>query len=204
MKGCNWNNVKSMSQYIHLARSYPDDIVGIDFYGREDDCRMYWQDFYKYTKILHCHHIRCQATMNNYKDLQLIDDVIKGLNIDRVCEAYEIILSTEQMENILIKHGIHLVLCPISNTYTIINEQMNKKQKYQSSSSSDNFNEKKESNETISYSLMNYLQSEMINYSITSFSPIEYQQNLSTIYKNLFQNNPNTFTCEHVNFYGYN
>lgn len=197
-----------MSQFIRFVRDYPDEIIGIDFYGQEDDCRKYWHDFYKYTKLLHHYHIRYQASMNNYKDLQLIDDVIQGLDIDRLCEAYEIILSTEKMENILIKHGIHLVICPISNAYTIANHQINdilsetgEKQKNQLTSSLDNLNNEKDSNGTISYSLMNYLQSELINYSITSLSPIEYQQNLSSIYKNLFQINQNSFTCEHVRLY---
>jgi len=60
--------------------------------------------------------------MNNYKDLQLIDDVIKGLGIERLCEAYEIILSTEYMEKILIKHAIHLIICLISNAYHQTND----------------------------------------------------------------------------------
>jgi len=199
-----------MIQFIRLARDYPHEIVGIDFYGQEDDCRKYWHDFYKYTKICHYYNIRCQASMNNYKDLQLIDDVIKGLSIERLCEAYEIVLSTEYMENILIKHAIHLVICPVSNAYTIVNQQTNniwsetgKKRKYQSTSSLDNPDNEKNLNGTILYNLINYLQSELINFSITSFSPIEYKQNLSSIYKNLFEKNPNFFTCEHVRLYSF-
>jgi hypothetical protein len=60
--------------------------------------------------------------MNNYKDLQLIDDVIKGFGIERLSEAYEIILSTEYMEKILIKHAIHLIICPISSAYHQTND----------------------------------------------------------------------------------
>ncbi len=202
--------MKSMTQFICLARDYPQEIVGIDFYGEEDDCRKYWHDFYKYTKILRHYHIRCQASMNNYKDLQLIDDVIRGLGIERLFEAYEILLSKDYIENILIKHAIHLSLCPISNAYTIANHQINdilpetgKKRKYQSTNSLDNFDNEKDSNRITSFNLMNYLQSELINYSITSLSPIEYKQNLSSIYKNLFDKNKTFFTCEHVSLYSF-
>jgi adenosine deaminase len=191
-----------MVQFIRLARDYSQEIVGIDFYGQEDDCRKYWHEFRKYIKVLRHYHIRYQASMNNYKDLQLIEDVIKGLGIERLCEAYEAALSSKSMENILIKHGVCLVICPISNAYAIANHQVNdtlleigKKRKYQSTSSLDNLvNEK----ELSSYNLMNYLQSELINYSITSLSPIQYKQNLSFIYKDLFEKNKDFFTCEHV------
>jgi hypothetical protein len=200
-----------MSQFIRFVRDYPEEIVGIDLYGHEDDCQQYWQDFYKYTRILRHYHIPCQASMNNYKNLQLIDDVIKGLRIERICEAYEIVLSSEYMENILIKHAIHLVICPVSNAYTIANHRTNdilsvagKKRKYQSTSSLDNPNNESDSDGTISDDLMTYLQSELINYSITSLSPTEYQQNLSSIYKNLFEKNGNFFTCEHVTFHLFN
>ncbi|CAF1137677.1 unnamed protein product [Rotaria sordida] len=203
---CNWNNIKSLNQFICFARNYPNEIVGIDFYGEEDDCRKYWHNFYKYTKILRYYRIRYQATMNNYKDLQLIDDVIKGLNIERLYEAYEIILSSKHMENILIKSGIHLILCPISNVYTIANSQVNnisltrteRKRKYQSTSSINNLNNEKNPNELTSFNLINYLQSELIDYSITSFSPLYYKQSLSSIYKNLLEKNKNFFTCEHM------
>jgi hypothetical protein len=197
--------VKAMPQLIRLARHYPQEIVGFDFYGQEDDCRNNWSNFHKYTKILHHNHIHCQASMPNYKDLQLIDDVVKDLGIERLCEAYEIVLSSEYLENIFIKHAIHLVVCPVSDAYTIANHQINnigKKRKYQSTSSLDNLLNEKES-----YNLINYLQSEFLNYSITSLSPIEYKENLSSIYKNLFENNKDYFTCEHVRlnniiFYG--
>ncbi|CAF3904691.1 unnamed protein product, partial [Rotaria sp. Silwood1] len=142
--------------------------------------------------------------MNNYKDLQLIENVIKGLNIERLCEAYEIILSSKHIENILIKHGIHLVLCPISNAYIIANSQINnilskigKKRKYQSTSSLNTSTNAQESNELTSFNIINYLQSELINYSITSFSPLKFKQSLSIIYKNLLEQNKNFFTCEH-------
>ncbi|CAF3575088.1 unnamed protein product, partial [Rotaria sp. Silwood2] len=202
---CNWNNVKSLNQFICFARNYPNEIIGIDFYGEEHDCRKYWHNFYKYTKILRYYHIQYQASMNNYKDLQLIEDVIKGLNIERLCEAYEIILSSKHMENIFIKHGIHLILCPTSNTYAIANSQVNnilsnigKKRKYHSTSSLNSLDNEKDSNEIKSFNLMNYLQSELINYSITSFSPLQYKQSLSFIYKNLLEKNNFFFTCEHV------
>jgi hypothetical protein len=184
-----------MNQLIHLARNYSDQIVGIDFYGEEDDCRKYWYDFRKYTKIFQHFNIRCQTSMNNYKDLQLIIDVITGLTIDRLSEAYEITLSSKHMENILIKHAIHLVICPLSNAYTVTNHQLNdvwsRTGKTQSTSSLDNLANEK-------YKLINNLQSELINYSLTSLSPIQYKQNLSFIYKNLFETNKNSFTCEHV------
>ncbi|CAF3339588.1 unnamed protein product [Rotaria sp. Silwood1] len=202
---CNWNNVKHLNQFICLAHNYPNEIVGIDFYGEEDDCRKYWHDFYKYIKILRYYHIKYQASMNNYKDLQLIENVIKGLNIERLCEAYEIILSSKHIENILIKHGIHLVLCPISNAYIIANSQINnilskigKKRKYQSTSSLNTSTNTQESNELTSFNIINYLQSELINYSITSFSPLKFKQSLSIIYKNLLEQNKNFFTCEHM------
>ncbi|CAF0807646.1 unnamed protein product [Adineta steineri] len=86
-----------MKKFIRLAGNYPNEIVGIDIYGEESDCRKYLHEFCKYTKILQHYHISCQAIMNNYKDLQ----------------------------------------------------------------------------------------SELINYSITSFSRMEYKQNLSLIYRNL-------------------
>ncbi len=72
---------------------------------------------------------------------------------------------------------------------TISCYKQEKKRKYQSTNSLNNSDNEKDSNGTISYNLMNYLQSELINYSITSFSLIEYQQNLSSIYKNLFEKN---------------
>jgi hypothetical protein len=193
--------MKSMPSLIRLARDYPQEIVGFDFYGQEDDCRKYWHHFHKYTKLLHHDHIRCQASIPNYKDLQLIEEVVKGLDIERLCEAYEIVLSSEYLENLLIKHGIHLVICPISDAYTIANHQTNetaKKRKYQSTSSLDNLVHEKDPNRIESFNLMNYLQSELLNYSITSLSPIEYKDNLSSIYKNLFEKNKDYFTCEHV------
>lgn len=145
--------------------------------------------------------------MNNYKDLQLIDNVIKGLNIERLSEAYEIILSSKHMENILLKRGIHLVVCPISNAYTIANSQINSiltknriKQNHQSISSINNYVNEKDSNTVLPFDLMKYLQSEFIPYSITSLSPSRYTQNLTAIYKNLLDNNEYIFTCEHVKF----
>jgi hypothetical protein len=194
-----------MVQFIRLARDYPHEIVGIDFYGQEDDCRKYWHEFCKYTKVLrHCH-IRCQASMTNYKDLQLIDDVIKSLGIERLCEAYEIVFSPMHMENILIKHGTSLIICPISTAYIAANHQVNntlseagKKRKYQSTISLDKSNNEIDLNEILPYHLINYLQKESINYSITSLSPTQYKQNLSLIYKDLFEKNKNFFTCEHV------
>jgi len=171
---CNWNDSKAMNHFIRFAREYSDDIVGIDFYGEEDDCRKYWHDFAEYTKILNHYHIRYQANMASYQDLQLIDNVIQGLRIERISEPYNIILSSEHLENLCVKHGIHLVICPLSNAYTIANSKDN------------------------SYHLINYLQLESITFSIGSFSPFEYQQNLSTIYKNLFNQNENLFTCEQM------
>ena len=196
-----------MSQLIWLTRNYPQEIVGIDLYGDEHDCRKYWNDFVKYTKFCRHYHIRCQATMNNYKDLQLIDNIIQGLGIERLCEAYEIVFSKEYIENILIKHAIHLVICPVSDAYRTANNRSNqilsetmKKQNYRSTSSLDNLNNPKDSNESSLYNLMNYLQSELFSYSITSLCPIEYQHNLSSIYKNLLETNKTFFSCEHVNF----
>ena len=206
-KGCNWLNAKSMAQFIHLARDYSQEIVGIDFYGQEDDCRKYWHDFCKFTKILHRHQIRCQTSIQHYKDLQLIEDVIKGLSIERVCEGYEILQSSEYMENILMQRAVHLIICPLSDAYTLANHRKNdissetgQKRKYQSTTSLDLAPHEKNSNEEISYDLINYLKSESINYSITSLSSIAYQQNLSSIYKNLFEKNSKFFTCEHVTF----
>jgi hypothetical protein len=186
-----------MPQLIRLARDYPLEIVGFDFYGQEDDCRSNWSSFRKYTNILHQDHIHCQASMPNYKDLQLIEDVVKGLGIERLCEAYEIVLSSEYLENLLIKYAVPLVICTMSDAYTTANHRISdslsetgKKRKYQSTTSLDD-----PSNE---YTLINYLQSEFLNYSIASLSPRECTEKLSSIYKNLFETNKDYFTCEHV------
>ncbi|CAF1569355.1 unnamed protein product [Rotaria magnacalcarata] len=202
---CNWKNVKSFNQFICLARTHPNEIVGIDFYGDEDDCRQYWHDFCKYTKILRYYHIQYQASMNNYRDLQLIDDVVNGLKIERLSEAYEIILSSKHMENILVKHDVHLILCPTSDYYAIANSQLDnilstnrKKRKHQSTSSLANSNNEKDSSDIPSFCLINYLQSNLINYSIASSSPIRYKQNLSFIYQYLLDKNKKNFTCEHM------
>ena len=193
-----------MPRLIRLALDYPHEIVGIDFYGQEDDCRKSWQDFHKYTNIFHRYHIRRQASMPNYKDLQLMTDVIKNLGIERLSEAYEIVLSPEHLEEILIKHGVHLIVCPIASAYSMANNIFSenaRKRKYHSSSSLDDVINDTNSNQTISYNLINYLQSHFLTYSISSLSPTEYKENLSLIYKNLLAKNKNYFTCEHVSLY---
>ncbi|CAF3594717.1 unnamed protein product [Rotaria socialis] len=178
-KDCNWKNVKSFNKFICLARTYPNKIVSIDFYDGEDDCRQYRHDFCKYTKIFRYYHIQYQAT-------------------------YEIILSSKHMENILVKHDVHLILCLTSDYYAIAHSQLDiilstnrEKRKHQSTSSLANSNNEKDSNDTLSFSLISYLQSNVINYSIASSAPIRYKQNLSFIYQHL-DKNKNNFTCEHI------
>lgn len=189
-----------MPQFIRLALDYPEEIVGIDFYGQEDDCRKYWQDFHKYTQLLHHHHIGCQASMPDYHDLPLMTDVIKELAIERLSEAYRLVLSSEHLEDLLVKHGLHLVLCPISPAYHTANDILSEtkgKRQYQSVS----VTEREQPDQIKSYDLIHHLQSELISYSITSLAPIEYQENLSSIYQNLLEGNKNFLTYEHVNLH---
>ena len=190
-----------MPQFLRLALDYSEEIVGIDLYGQEDDCRKYWQDFRKYTQILHQYHIGCQASMPDYQDLQLMTDVVKELGIERLSEAYKLVLSSEHLEEVLVKHGLHLVLCPVSNAYKTANDTLSEttgKRQYQSTSSSESATDEEH---LTSYHLINYLQSQLISYSITSLSPIEYKENLSSIYQDLLEKNKNSFTCEHVGLY---
>lgn len=193
-----------MPTFIRLALDYSEEIVGIDLYGQEDDCRKYWQDFRKYTQMLHQYHIGCQASMPDYEDLQLMTDVIKELGIERLSEAYRLVLSSEHLEEILVKHGLHLLLCPVSDAYQTANDNLSetkRKRQYQSTGSSDSAIDEEHPDQTTLYHLINYLQSELISYSITSLSPIEYKENLSSIYQNLLEKNKNSFTCEHVSLY---
>ena len=167
--GCQWSDAKSMDDFIRLVRTYPNEIVGIDFYGPESDCRQSWQDFRKYTKWLQQLNVRCQGSMADYQDLQLVLDVTHGLDLRRLFEAHSIVLSPAHAEDIFMKHGVGLVLCPLSNAHV-----------------------------TASQGLFQYLQSELIGYSISSYSPIDHQQTLSDIYKNLFDTIPDQFTYDNV------
>ena len=167
--GCQWNNAKSMHDFIRLVRTYPNEIVGIDFYGPESDCRQWWQDFRKYTAWLKQLNVPCQGSMADYEDVQLMVDVTHGLDLRRLFDAYSIVLSPAHAEDILMKHGVGLVLCPLSKGYVGASQRLSQ-----------------------------YLQSELIGYAITSFSPMEHRRYLSDIYKNLLDTIPDEFTHENV------
>ena len=180
-----------MPDYIRLIRQYPEEIVGIDLHGPEEDCRTHWQDFSPYRRLSH----RWQASMANYEDQQLIIDVIRGLGLQRVSEAYGLLLSHESSDRIFIKHGIPLVVCPTSNAYISMNQSETEKGKLLERVPD---NPGSGPSEFPSYSLIDYLQSESITYSLASLSPISSEKNLSLIYKDLLDPKQHSFTCEHV------
>ncbi|CAF4220888.1 unnamed protein product, partial [Adineta steineri] len=35
----------NMKEFIRLVRNYPNEIIGIDIYGEENDCRKYLHEF---------------------------------------------------------------------------------------------------------------------------------------------------------------
>ncbi|CAF1654785.1 unnamed protein product, partial [Didymodactylos carnosus] len=83
----------------------------------------HWEEFQVWTKELKKFDIRRQASMGDYKNIELMCNVIKKLDIERLSEAYAFLHSANSTiaDDIFLKHNIHLVVCPISDVYNRAN-----------------------------------------------------------------------------------
>lgn len=197
--GCPWRNPQWLPQFFQLAQQYSDDIVGIDLYGSEDDCREEWQHFLRYRKWSNRYHLFLQATITQSSDEQLLADVVKGLGIQRLADMYWFLLSRETKEDLLIKHGIHLIVCPVSTEYQAVNSEFHRKWSTLEMSDHESSSAASSSSTALaSFALIDQLQSEFVDYSLTSLSPRQHQQSLVRIYENLLDRKLHSFTCEHV------
>jgi hypothetical protein len=133
--------------------------------------------------------------MSTYSDQQLILDVVKGLDLQRLTETYEIIFIRQHMYDIFIKYGVHLILCPASNAYARINDSSvpMKRSVHAVEKNMDD-----SSTTTRKSTLIDYVQAELIDYSIASLLPRKFGRNLSQIYQELTDQRQDQFTCEYV------